>query len=306
MKRSTRNKSKTLKETTDNDFVDDDTMYFIQLWDYVQSFEQSIFDSLFSAEDVVLLNELVDGQNFSVALDMLRQKIGPIRKKLPEELQDIARLPRCRKVSVKTVNQYVQPPELEEFRERLKNAKTFVPIPPEKCDDFLEKKETTSLIADQNAAYEEALLQDQLKEVIEQSIISYEMEKVDDPEPFWTLPQKQEKQEKTCEETSPKKRKQSFSKTHISEEPNESNKDCVTVQVTVPFKDGLKLERRFHLFCDLVGAVIGWLSNILEVDESELSLCTNFPKVFYSFATPLNKCPVQRKRIQFFCELQTR
>jgi hypothetical protein len=58
------------------DFLDQDTMDFVQLWDYVQGSKH--LSRCISPEDVVLLDELVAGQNFSIALGECFVSIWPV------------------------------------------------------------------------------------------------------------------------------------------------------------------------------------------------------------------------------------
>lgn len=75
---------------------DDDTLNFVQLWDYVQGMPE--YPRMLDPEDVVLMDELVTGQNFAVALDLLRHRVRHYNRLLPEELRDIARPQKCIRV----------------------------------------------------------------------------------------------------------------------------------------------------------------------------------------------------------------
>jgi hypothetical protein len=300
----------------EDDFVPDETMYFIQLWEHCQGLDRDTFDSIFTPEDIVLLEELVNTQNFSVGLDLLRQKVAPIRKTFPEEIRDAARFPRCRRVKVQPVNEHVAPPELTEFRERMKHAKPFIAVSPKRASQMMEEEDdhndvidesglhtidNGSILKEQDDAYEKALFEDQMQQVIQESLRSYEMQNVNEPEPLWestpSLP--------ITNDTKTLPKVEKHKKITIPKEPDVNDSDAVTVQVTLPFKDGTKLERRFSVSCDLVGAIMGWLSNELEIPEENFRLCTNFPKQYYQFLTPLSACPIQRKRINFICEYET-
>lgn len=94
--------------------MDDDTMDYVQLWDYIQGMKH--FEKIISPEDIILLNELVEGQNFQIALDLLRHRIRPCLKHLPVEIADIARPKKCIKVQPPPFSEEQQPPSLDAFR----------------------------------------------------------------------------------------------------------------------------------------------------------------------------------------------
>lgn len=79
-----------------NQLFDDNTMNFIDLWSYIQ--DRSWFEDAISPEDMVLINELVSGSNFEIALDMLRHRLHPFRKKIPEEFAEVLKPAKCIKV----------------------------------------------------------------------------------------------------------------------------------------------------------------------------------------------------------------
>jgi hypothetical protein len=77
---------------------DNDIVNFYDLWNYLQDSPWLQDDNAFPPEDVVLLHELVAGHNFGAALDLLRHRLKPHRKRLPQELQDILRPAKCIKI----------------------------------------------------------------------------------------------------------------------------------------------------------------------------------------------------------------
>lgn len=111
----------------DDDFLNEETMDFVQLWDYAQSLPN--LDEIFSPDDVVLLNEMVIAQNFAIALDLVRHRLKPRLKNYPDEIKDLIHASDQQKRKCIRVNPPPDfaggPPSLEEFR-----ATEFIGLPP--------------------------------------------------------------------------------------------------------------------------------------------------------------------------------
>ena len=89
MKSAPPSKHRRQKRREESQLLDEDTMIFVGLWDFLQGMRQ--FEQIISPEDIVLLDELVKGQNFAVALDLVRHRLRPYHDKLPEEIAVLAR-----------------------------------------------------------------------------------------------------------------------------------------------------------------------------------------------------------------------
>ena len=294
-----------MEEDRSDALFDDDTVYFVQLWDYVQS--MSNFEKYFNPEDVVLLDELVNTQNFSVALDLLRQRIKEhgLIKHMPDELQEIARPPKCGRVVKIPVKQspFENDMKLKEFQKRKKcKCHHHQHKMPEQVDLAEEEDDdNVNLIAEQDMAYEAALLEDMKREHEKKQKKNQHLNNIPEPEPLQFHQPPPPPQTKTFP-ISPKK-EQTTKKEEVKE-PDENDPNAILVCVTVPSKDGLRLERRFDVEHDLVRAVLLWLSDKLQTDEQTIKVCTNFPKAYYDPFVSLKKCPLQKKRLLLFCEIQ--
>lgn len=123
----------------DEEFLNDETMDFIQLWDFAQSLSPSAQEQMFTADDIVLMDEMVVAQNFSIALDLLchRMKSYAVNhsRRFPDEIRDLlhSKLKRDKRQKFIEVNPPpppledcgAPPPTLEEFR-----AANFIGLPP--------------------------------------------------------------------------------------------------------------------------------------------------------------------------------
>lgn len=193
------------KKEESNGALDDETMNFVELWSYTQS--AGLVDALFSPEDIVLMEELVAGQNFQIALDILRQKLKPMVNVLPQDMADIARPAKC--IKVRDTSQFEQAYTAERFTsERVPTASaaldSFIydaeyqeqvemarPLPPPRVirptftraapgvgellpaslteTDYMQEESRlrVSLLEQQDAAYEESLRADKEKAEVE-------------------------------------------------------------------------------------------------------------------------------------------
>lgn len=262
----------------------------------MQTLKEEVFEHVISPEDVILLDELVNSQNFSIALDMLRQKVAPILKLFPDEIKDIARAPRCKRIHVRSPPTIYKPVVSYDQTNSKDDDVKEVDLEDDNMEDENEK-----LIREQDIEYEKALLEDMKRDHLKKQAM---FANVPEPEPI-RAPKTTHVSDKHQTPDDPNIKKVVDGKKEkivLPEEPESDSENAVTVCVTIPFKDGLRLERRFNLQTDLIGAVLGWLSNELDVDEQTLRVCTNFPKTYYTFFTPLSQLQVQRKRLMLICE----
>lgn len=258
------------------DLFDDDTMDFIQLWDYVQN--SKISHRAIQPEDVVLMDELVQAHNFSIALDMLRQRLKPYLTLLPVELADIARRrPKC----IKVQPQLFQHPGPTDFM--------GLPPPPVSLSDPVQKTVETTPESDQGDDLEQALWHDWQEQSNQERIRTREQQ---DHEYLEALIADADASLPTAapdEETV-----DSFPDFFIG---NVSDPVVVLVQVA----DG-RYQGTFSQSDHTVQDVKSWMSGKLQRDFQSATLWTNYPKTSWDSFSSLSQLPIEGGRLMVFLE----
>lgn len=168
--------------------MENSVLKFYALWNYIYSFEdEEEIDKILHADDVIWLEELINGQNFDIGSQLLCERIREYHNMsstgLPSEIREILDETIIPVNSGTTNNNTTTTtkvqPSLEEFRKTLVDAKMYVPIPPSPYS-YSNNNATSSdhnnneplsnadIISEQNDEYEQALLQD----IIAQSLVS--------------------------------------------------------------------------------------------------------------------------------------
>jgi len=253
--------------------LDDDTMDFVQLWDYAQGMVE--FEQIFTPDDIVLLNEMVIAQNFNIALDLVRHRLAPFQ--LPEELADIARPKKC--IKVNPPNPHFQEPTLEQFQQQ-HTGLIQIPPPPD-MQQFHQTREASppAVPLDGWESLEARIEQEnqdrrQLREAQDMEYIQAliaDSEAVDPPPIVGTLPETMEK----------------------------SHPDAVSVQVVLPDQ---RVERVVNGQTTTVGEIANWLTAETGTDYQHSTFYTNFPKVSWGTGDYVVNLPVERKRLLLFVE----
>lgn len=258
--------SQPVKKEMNADAFDDDTYDFVHLWEFAQGWRH--FHVAISEDDVSLLEQLVDCQNFSVALDLLQMRMAKYGESLPHDVHQLAcRRRKCVKVRDTTAYERVPPPTLEEFH-RKRPAPTDYLAPPWTDTDIAESvvsddrpnESSAALIRQQNDEYEAALQQDMANQCtpwapMHETTVSCQAEPLEGP-------------------------------------------DTVKVVITVS-PSGARFEKRF-LSTAVLHDVAAWLKSVSE--NPTLSFFTNFPRTHWPLETHLFEMPVDRQRLSLFAE----
>lgn len=275
----------------DDDLLDEDTMDFVLLWDYVRSLD------IISAEDVVLLDELVIGQNFSIALDLLRERTRPYSRNFPVEMADIARRPHKKCIRVRDIDGR-KLPSIKQLPPPHPHNIPPMPIPPSPWSNIVSSWEK----GEKQAADERQRLRiEQDEAYLESARIDFERQfyndddNVDEPgsaAPVFTplplpvlssVPRLDKPPAPICTPLPPPVL--SAVPKIDDEEPPLEDGDVVSVLVMTSHG---RMERRFRHH-DRLEKVAAWAKC------RELS--TNYPTRSWPLSTLLQDTPIQRKRV---------
>lgn len=265
-------------------------VYFAQLWDYMQ--QSPVYTDMISPDHEQLLDDLVVGQNFEIALDLLRQQAQPYLGLFPTDMMELARPQKCIKVR-DTTHTCPIPPTLEDIR----RPPVLSAFPPSHPHDFfrqphqdyldppctehdLQEQQNLERIQEmeaQDQAYWESLRADQAKVT---TTINEEIRvPIEEPEEEIRIPVEDNPVEDSpIEET----------KT-LPDEPN----DGILVVARLPSGE---MQRRRFLPTDTFALVIHWTSQWV----SDPSVATNFPRQVWDPHQVLTEAPVERERLLLF------
>jgi len=277
-----------------SDLLDDDTMDFVQLWDYAQGMRD--FEQCFTPEDIVLLDEMVVAQNFALALDIVRHRLAG--RHLPEEIAHIARPKKC--IKVKPPAPYVPEPTLEEFRAQLQMPP---PPDPQEFADLCEPGSTPPTPIDGWESLEARIAREnqERRQVRETQDMEYIQAMIADAEK-----EAMGQEDKSAPPMSPDRPdKQLGANDVIGEVPSEiekSHADAVLVQVVLPDQ---RLERFVHGQHTTIGEIANWITMQTGDDYRDSTFCTNFPRAAWSTGDHvLDICQAtgEKKRLLLFVE----
>lgn len=298
--------------------LENETFDFVTLWDFVQSLPTTIIDQILTPEDILLLNDLINGQNFSIALDLLRHRLQPVLNRLPTEIQDIAKTKTCIRVTPH-INENTKVPTLEEFH------KSQVGIPPtpstfvqatdvlKALDDYERHNHVsnvnstenwTNLHDEQDMDYINSLIADYEKSQTQQISNKEQKKQTELNNQGTKIDSSTTKNDTSTTKITITKEIITESKTvtqicKIPNEPENGGDNVINVVVQVP-KIGKRIQRRF-LLNNKIEHVIAWASNHLMMNNEEYTISnetqvfTNFPKQEWSRETQLHQCPIERK-----------
>jgi len=296
------------------DLLDETTMDFVQLWDYAQTLPN--MQNVFSPDDIVLLDEMVNAQNFAIAFDLLCHRLKPHSSYYPDEIRDLLRgchhgghHKKQRTISVQPPPEYLREPTLEEFRAQHFPASKLIGLPPppnssrvsddpfpEFSPDDNEWDVDEDLLAQQFLDEEEELKQlendRQRRELREQQDMDYIQSLIADSELVC--------QQSFPDDLSARRDDDNVKEENITVSPILSISPALemsgpgTVRVLVVLPDR-RLEISVNPNQTRVKNIARWIYDQTETHYE--TFFTNFPKVEWDSETLISDLPIERNRL---------
>lgn len=252
--------------------LDDDAHDFVTLWDFVQHWKH--YAHAISADDEALLEQLVDFQNFAIALELLQMRLQHYANILPHDIRSLVmRRKKCIKVRDTTAFEAccVSP----QFTPRSTPAPKDYLAPPLTDADIAaglvaqdhyalvgQGESAAAVIHAQNLDYEASLMQDAAR----QSTAAVMGSTTDHQVP---LPM-----------------------------PEPLDDDAITVCVSVA-PDGMRFTRRFPPWAAMQD-VAHWIHHDT---RTPVTLFTCYPRAELPLTTLLSDAPLDRKRLSLVAEI---
>lgn len=267
-------------------------MDFVQLWDFVQSLSPRMQEEIFSADDVVLLDEMVVAQNFSIALDLLCHRMrdyqardypGREHRRFPEEIRDLLHSRQRQEKRQKFIDVTPPPleatPTLEEFR-----AVNLIGLPPPPLQTATPLSPPSANRSAAATPHAESNVEQGLRrKLMEEQDLAYLSSLIEDTSPMHDW---EDEDDVVIEESTPPE---------IENVPSAQTDEQsgVSVQIILPDR---RLQARMNPTITRLKNLRRWIYDQTDGDDYD-QFFTNYPKREWSQDQLLCELPIEKQRL---------